>query len=130
MIPVQQTILSGPRSNCLQAAVASILERPIDAVPNFNEVQEGDWYWAFVKWLEAQGFALIFCYAAGFSIARSNGFGYHLMTVNSPRGDFHHELVGFNGKPVHDPYPGGNCEHQGIYSYEFLVPLPEPPEGA
>ena len=123
MIPVMQTITTGPLSNCLQAAIASILERPIETVPNFNEIREGDWYWEMVKWFESQGYALIFCYAAGFSRARSHGIGYHLMTVNSPRGDFHHALVGYNGEPVHDPYPGGNCEHRGIYSFEFIVPL-------
>ncbi len=124
MKPIMQTILTGRLANCFQASLASIFEMEIAQVPNFNEIRDADWEIAYHKWLEERGFAVIYCYEAGFSKARTSKiFGYHLITVHSPRGNFLHSLVGLNGVPVHDPFPGGNCHHNGIYSYEFFIPI-------
>ena len=123
MKPVFQTITSGELSNCLQASIASILEKPINEVPNFNEFSDDKWESEMFDWFKSQGYGIIFCYEPGFSRARSRNIGYHLITVKSPRGEFLHSLVGFNGIPIHDPFPGGNCEHNGIVSFEFLIPL-------
>lgn len=123
MKPVTQTITKGPLANCLQAAIASILEKPIEAVPNFSKISDEEWNHVYLAWLEKQGYAVIYCYEHGFRKEFSNAYGYHLINVHSPRGDFLHALVGLNGVPVHDPYPGGNCQHKGIYSYEFFVPI-------
>jgi hypothetical protein len=104
MIPVQQTIFGPPHGDCYRACVASILELPIDDVPNF--VESGD------KWIEAtEDFLLKFrlqpitlmvdhCRDAGLIPA-----GYHIIGGKSPRGDFYHAVVGFKGNRVYDPHP-------------------------
>lgn len=37
MTPVFQTIISGTNGNCMQAAIASLLDLPLESVPNFKE---------------------------------------------------------------------------------------------
>jgi hypothetical protein len=58
MSEVTQTILQGGGSgrlgNCLQAAVASALDLPLDDVPHFLEADE-DWWTAMVDFLSAHG---------------------------------------------------------------------------
>jgi len=39
MIPIYQTIIDPGKGNCMQAAVASLLELPLEQVPNFIESQ-------------------------------------------------------------------------------------------
>jgi len=116
---VEQTEFGEGRGNCLSAAIASILELSIDQVPNFA-LYGGQFWQKFYQWLGAQNLGM--CRAA------HHPAGYHLITVVSPRGNFHHTMVGHNGNPVHDPYPGGNCagEFVGsdvIYPLDFSQPI-------
>jgi hypothetical protein len=37
MTPVFQTIISGTEGNCMQAAIASLIDLPLEEVPNFKE---------------------------------------------------------------------------------------------
>lgn len=57
MAEVTQTILlgdaSGRQGNCLQAAVASMLDLPLDEVPHFVEAE--DWWTALVSFVRAHG---------------------------------------------------------------------------
>lgn len=113
MKPVMQSEFGNGKGNCLSAAIASILELPLEQVPNFA-LYGGQFWQKFYQWLTAQNL--------GMCCAAHRPAGYHLYRVISPRGDFHHELVGHNGKPVHDPYPGGNCEGEFVMS-NVLYPL-------
>lgn len=122
MKPVYQTITVGPLSNCLQAAIASLLEMPLEDVPNFNEYSSVEWYQRMLDWFEGRGLGLLRVWEAGLSRAFSRS-GYYLTTVKSPRGDFYHAMVSRNGEIVHDPYPGGNGEHNGIVSHDVIFPL-------
>ena len=122
MKPVYQTILSGPLANCLQASLASLLEVSLEDVPNFNTYSDSEWYQAYIIWLENRGLGIVSIANTGYLAAFSN-VGYHLIQAQSPRGNFRHTLVGLNGIPVYDPFPGGNCVHRGIEVYEFIFPL-------
>lgn len=57
MKPVCQTIFGTGRGNCFAACVASILELPIEEVPNFcADTPEGEnWYPPFQAWAAARG---------------------------------------------------------------------------
>lgn len=97
-VPVEE------RGNCFQAAVASILELPLEVVPNIQEYNERrNWYDVFSGWLEQYGFGLLCFPVGGSGIIQ----GYHLMSCKSTTlGEgYGHVVVGFNQKAVHDPNP-------------------------
>jgi hypothetical protein len=58
MIPVSQTNFTKHGGNCLTACVASILELPIDAVPEF--CVDGEWFDRLYQFCESHGFFLIY----------------------------------------------------------------------
>lgn len=116
MKPVHQTIFKPPHGNCLQAAVASLMELELDDVPNFME-RGDDWEKCFERFALERGLQVVM-----FDVGEIRGVwspvGYHLITGKSPRGDYHHEVVGYRGEPVHDPHPDGNC---GLKTMEFFT---------
>lgn len=67
MKPVTQTTFGDGKGNCFTACVASILELPIDAVPNFCvDYGEGEWWIELEKWLAPRALApLLFCVNKG-----------------------------------------------------------------
>jgi hypothetical protein len=126
MKPQIQTILGTgkdgePRGNCFATCIASILELPVDSLPNFCETD--DWRERANEWLAELGYfyldviipedmraELIFQFA-----------GYHVISGVGPRG-CRHSVVGLSGKMVHDPHPSGD----GLTSedqYGFLIPF-------
>lgn len=56
MKPVEQTKLTYPDGNCFAACVATLLELPLEAVPDFK----GDgWYDAWLEWLKLRNLTFI-----------------------------------------------------------------------
>lgn len=109
MKPIQQTIFVSPHGNCLQACVASIFELELDQVPNF--VDDKNWLYALQEFCAIFG---VFPYIVDLR-NRDPGiqFGYEgkwfsIVTGKSPRGPYLHAVVSYNGKIIHDPYPGGD----------------------
>lgn len=104
MIPVTQTVDGWPRGNCLMACVASILEEPLDALPDlFDEgSRRGDperWWWGI----------LLECLAKRGMTARCEESdvpprGLAIASVRMP-GVPGHAVVTLNGAIVHDPHP-------------------------
>lgn len=102
MKPVFQTIYSVPHGNCLQACVASILELSLEEVPNF--MLHGDGWWQYyVEWMisnyNLQPISIVI--EKGCTVPH----GYHFIQGKSPRGDYDHIVVAFNGNEIHDPFP-------------------------
>lgn len=119
MKPVMQTIFGPPNGNCLQACVASLLHMDLDAVPNFMDRPEDEWIDALDEFLYKYGLQTV-------RIACHDHYeptGYHLISGPSVRGDYWHSLVGFMGQPLHDPYPGGNCELVSQETWTLFVAL-------
>ena len=119
MIAVDQTILSSEseKGNCLAACVASILEIPLEDVPNF--VGETSWFSALRKFVLIHGYHL-FELSPNYSLPV-----YHLMIGPGPRSrdgkQIHHSVVGKEGSIIHDPHPS----RAGLLEVEyFLVFLP------
>jgi hypothetical protein len=61
MKPVYQRIIDQERGDCWRCCIASILELPAEAVPNFRETERNDMF-AIEKWFQSQGLALLELY--------------------------------------------------------------------
>jgi hypothetical protein len=55
MIKVYQTIVNRGHGNCMQAAIASLFELPLEVVPNFNAFGH-EWFEAFYNFICKQGY--------------------------------------------------------------------------
>lgn len=64
MTPVFQDRFGKGNGNCLQAAVASVLDLPLDAIPNFSDA-EGDWFVHITRWASEQGIGVIYAPTKG-----------------------------------------------------------------
>lgn len=125
MIRIKQNLLgrgpefNEPCGNCLQAALASVLELPLDQVPHFCDANAHglgyDWYAEMNAWL-TQRFGLMVVYIRASPEWKPTGL--HLLSGTSPRGS-QHETVGRDGAMVHDPHPvGGGVSgemHYGVF---------------
>lgn len=108
MKPVFQTIFDNRTGNCLQACVASIFELGLEDVPNFVGAGEG-WVEAYCGFLFEQ-YRLQVMTLDRDALLRQGVWwpgGYHIISGDSPRGDWQHSVVGFEGEMVHDPHPEG-----------------------
>jgi hypothetical protein len=124
MKPVQQTQVDKGNGNCWAACLASILELPIEEVPDFK--QQKDFYGDTVRWLNEQNLTLVQVQLAGphwpFFF---NGQVYTILSGHSPRGDWMHSVVGDGLNPFYDPHPyGGFLKGDPEYLY-LIMPLIE-----
>jgi hypothetical protein len=110
MKPVPQTVFGWPGGNCFSACVASVLELPIDDVPNFM-LSRDSWFEAACQWLNARGFTALYVHhdavKCGYVDPRPLIKAGHYFIVGglSPRGNHLHCVVEHRGKVVHDPHP-------------------------
>lgn len=100
MKPVTQTITigdgSGRPGNCLQAAVASLLDLDLDEVPHFIECGEDeDWLERLVTFGAGRGYRVVY---------RPDPVMFGLAFGRSPR-DAAHAVVCLDGEIVWDPHP-------------------------
>ena len=123
MKPVEQTQLTYPDGNCFAACVATLLELPLEAVPDFK----GDgWYDAWLEWLKPRNLTFI-----NFRIDPGDSWrppGYSLLAADSPRGKWLHSVVCKDGEIVWDPHPE---RHMGVGEWKewtsFVVLDPSKP---
>jgi hypothetical protein len=121
MIAVDQTHFVGDPDgipgNCMQAAIASVLEYPLDAVPHFAAMPEVGWWDAFLDYLGRLGLRLTMyadrffetdVYLDGLLIAAplSEWPADRIVIANgmSPRG-VRHSVIWQHGEMIHDPHP-------------------------
>ena len=125
MKPVYQTKFGYPEGNCHAAALASVLELDIDDIPEFGT--DDGWYERFMLYMTSVHALQPMTIDAETIHPDMIPRGFCLIGGRSPRGDFGHSLVGFMGKPIHDPHPDGNCELESVESYTvFAVLDPKP----
>lgn len=98
-----QTILASPEleakgvyGNCMQAAIATVLHKPIDAVPHIGAFTW--WPGALRLWLRGEG--LDYHIVDGPEIPQERA----MLVGKSPRG-YGHAVVSEGGKIVWDPHP-------------------------
>jgi hypothetical protein len=119
MTPVTQTILhsENTRGNCLQAAVASLLDKPIEDVPHFITYGE-NWFVALILFMRDYGYEYKGTGSAE-KIAEAKGIdGYVIAAGKSPRG-VSHAVIYKGGEMVHDPHPSrAGVELTHFYQFE------------
>jgi hypothetical protein len=125
MIPVLQDTFydeSTPegrtRGNCWSAAIASLVEVPLNEVPNFVQEDdesngEKDWWDSTMFWLDERGLVM-----KQHSRQEINSDEYYIVTGRSYRFDGGHAVIYHGWNMAHDPFPGGMGVTQiwGIYS--------------
>jgi hypothetical protein len=111
MRPVLQTIL-GDRGNCTQAVLASVLELPLESVPNFFDAgpTDTDWWNALYTFLAGRNLSMWHVYYPNHEHALldlKHRPGHLLVWGESPRSPTRqHYVVWRGGQMVHDPHPG------------------------
>jgi hypothetical protein len=103
----------GMYGDCFTAALASILDLPIDQVPHFSKLYPKDdkkRQNAIEDFLFKKGYYLILLdYLSGIreieKISPAHSGGYYHLILGLDHDDDGHACVGFNGKLVHDPHP-------------------------
>lgn len=110
MKPVYQTRFPSEdgaeaHGDCWGAALASLLEIPLGAVP--EEIAESeDWAERTLAFLEQFGLSLMWRFVR--REGETSGFaGYYLESGKARGGPWHHIVVCKDGEMVHDPSPGG-----------------------
>lgn len=112
MIPVMQTELDR-KGNCYSACVASILEIPIESLPNLHQWGR-NWLIPFSKAVHEHGYNLLIVRPSMITRMPYIEGTYCILTGKSPRGRCNHAVVAlgscqddgrFKIRMVHDPHP-------------------------
>ena len=123
MIPVLQS-----KDNCMAACWASILEIPLEEVPDYQAIRRagGSWLNAVNTWLSkhhGQIYVELERHLTPYVVPA----GYHLYNVGVPDdGDGGHAIVAFCGRPIWDPRGRSLVDVARVPvpdSYGFLVDL-------
>lgn len=131
MKPVDQTVFGDRTGNCFAACVASVLELPLEGMPNFcggPDITEDSWCPRFRAWLAERGLGCAFLgYSPEHGIAAVVGAGaYVIVGGDSPRGNFLHQVVYRGDELVHDPHP----DRTGLLKIvDFTILFPLNPAG-
>lgn len=112
MKPVDQIIFDHNRGDCFRACVASILEVPLEEVPNFMEDGRKQFDDNLDKWLKDQSFTMLDCRILEPEVVwRYLKDCFVIACDESPRSTvedtFDHAVIFKNGALIHDPHPGG-----------------------
>lgn len=118
------------RGNCLQAAIASVLELPLEEVPHFVALPQNEWWPALFNWFHDRGI-LVNYERIQDDIGRPIPGAWaplgipYLLAGPSPRGEFSHVVVAMNHEVIHDPHPDATGLAPGWRGvYYFLVADP------
>jgi hypothetical protein len=118
MKKVYQTVVDRNHGNCMQAAIASLLELELEEVPNFIETEkevDREFDKSMVGWLYKNGYEPCFIFKARHStdmlkrIAEfdggKNGYFYAAVPSSTFENCSHAVIVDKNLNVVHDPNP-------------------------
>ena len=123
MKPVKQLICNNENGDCFRACVASILERPVESVPNFvrkNQTDEELWK-LHNSWAANENFryVLIFLEKNRWDVLDNI---FCIASGKSPRGEHYHAVVWHNGI-IHDPHPSNDFLAEDPAYFILLVPF-------
>lgn len=122
MIQHTQTIFGNGEAgatpgNCMQTAVASLLDLPLEEVPHFVALPENQWWSAFLDWVGKRGLRLEM-YAPRFPTLAEYAGGTLItgplsmvpkdkivLALGMAERGFEHVVLYQDGKLVHDPHP-------------------------
>jgi hypothetical protein len=112
MIPVYQTIISdeaaGIHGNCFPACLASIMELPLEQIPDL-QTPKSEWFNVLWTFLLKNGYEFLGTGTKEDALSYPTGIdGYYIVNGSSPRGFKRgHAVVFKNGVMVHDPHVSG-----------------------
>jgi hypothetical protein len=106
MHKIDQTRI-GEHGNCFQASLASILELPLDSVPDFCNEYPDDWLDHFAQWLhDKHGLFPITVYGCSETFEwYANNCLCEGMVPSIDHPGLEHSVVINKGVIVHDPHP-------------------------
>jgi hypothetical protein len=111
--PVYQTILNGPhsdpsmRGNCYSAAIASVLELPLEQVPHFVAIDGDEWWWTLQRFVGQFGLTSQWIDVEEKPQWREyRPEGYWIASIRHHGKEWGHSLVMLGDELAHDPMPG------------------------
>lgn len=107
MIPVKQTKINDEDGDCFNACLASIMELPLERIPEFQKMGSS-WFVPFLEFLHEQRYEYLGTKYGEEKIRAYRGGidGYYIVGGGSPRGFSRgHAVVFKDGEMVHDPHP-------------------------
>lgn len=121
MKPIMQTKFGVDEGNCFSACLASILEIPIEQIPNFCVEYPSDWLNKTNEWLAGLGLVLV-----DFTVEGLPDYDtYWIASGLSPRLTCDHSVVYHASAMVHDPHPSGDGL-KGKPKYGSIILLRDP----
>lgn len=132
MIPIFQTRFGNfdnpqaERGNCMQAALASIFEIPLEDAYDFTQYathpEDTTWWDYFKEWLKVRNLWPLQIQISKGPIPCTEIEGYHLFTVKSKLHlDSFHVIVGYKGSPIFDPNPDNASVNKNDYELEDIT---------
>lgn len=123
MKPVDQT-RDGETGNCYAAALASLLEVPLEVMPDIvAETMHGHNWHGYINTYLSRHHQLMAISIDQRLVPCIRPVGWHLISGVSPRNPDHaHAVVGCGGAILHDPHPS-RAGVSKVYDYTFLVPV-------
>jgi hypothetical protein len=113
-----------PHGNCVAACYASLLEIPIEDVPELSDPAVApNQYRAEQAWLATRGLSIVHIRADEGQVMPGvmSDAPFYMLSGISPRG-FGHRVIARDGEIVHDPHPeGGGLKH--VIAFVLLLPL-------
>ena len=123
------------RGNCLSAVVASLIEVPLNTVPNFvqnNVDHEGDptwdWWNCMLDFVKESGFEMRYLRIENDDRSTfpppSEGEFYAVSGISPRNSKIYHIVIYQDGKMVHDPHPSqaGLVEITDLYHWTIIKP--------
>lgn len=126
MIPMDQTLFLDENGkdigNCYIACMASLLERPIGAIPNFvDDYEDWEWFDRCRRWCrEELGMDIL---AIDFN-ASSPDFKLHGFWIAVGETEFsecNHAVIYYDDNMVHDPHPRKGGISRLKYGHTFIA---------
>jgi len=113
-------VLQDHPETCVQAAIASLLELPLEQVPRFDA---RNWGLELAEWLSRLGFGMLNCTLNDASPPDTPN-GYTLCAMPSThRPGWLHCVVCYNGKVIWCPLEGEQPGTENAREYTILYPL-------
>ncbi len=104
MTPQKQTICNFTEGNCFAACVASVLDLPLEEVPNFCVAE--NWMEVFQDWLAARGLAAVTLEWDPDYIRKTHPLALLIVSGPAPsRPKEQHACVYRGTRPLFDPFP-------------------------
>jgi hypothetical protein len=142
MIPHTQQIMADPArgdgydkdgraGDCWRTCIASILDLPAEDVPNFADANDDQWWaetQAFIETTLGAEYGMWYWPKLSEVPLEKVETGHLIISGPSPRGNFHHAVVGdLAGRIVHDPHPSRAGLAGKDWFYNAIIRTPRVP---